>query len=170
MTLYDSRLYPPLPAPSIKPVKERIAEALALRGQISERALHTIVAAIYGSARDCGDNSLDVPLKEEAPTPKMPPVGLSKIPMIQALVAGHFSLTVDELISKRRGAAIARARHVAMYLCRVSTAHSLGYIGRRFGRDHTTVMHSVRKVGLLIAGDAAFAREVEELKGGVWRE
>ncbi|MGB6568015.1 MAG: helix-turn-helix domain-containing protein, partial [Xanthobacteraceae bacterium] len=58
-----------------------------------------------------------------------------------------------------------RPRQVAMYLAKVLTLRSLPEIGRRFGgRDHTTVLHAVRKIENLAGNDSAFAEEIEGLK------
>lgn len=158
MSLYDSHNFPPLPSQPEPPLSERIAQAMALRGQVSEAELHTILNCIYGSARDFGEYSLDAPLPQVQH-------GLSKIPFIQATVAKHFDLTVGDMVSKRRSQRIIRPRQIAMYLCKQLTPHSFTYIGKRFGRDHTTVIHAVRKVGERIAVDAELAAEIETLKG-----
>jgi chromosomal replication initiator protein len=66
--------------------------------------------------------------------------------------------------SARRSRAVARPRQVAMYLSKQLTSRSLPEIGRAFGgRDHTTVMHAVRKVEELVKLDTAFAEDVELL-------
>ena len=58
-----------------------------------------------------------------------------------------------------------RPRQVAMYLAKTLTLRSLPEIGRRFGgRDHTTVLHAVRKIEALVAKDVALSEEVESLK------
>ena len=58
-----------------------------------------------------------------------------------------------------------RPRQVAMYLAKTLTLRSLPEIGRRFGgRDHTTVLHAVRKIEGLVARDTALSEEVESLK------
>jgi chromosomal replication initiator protein len=58
-----------------------------------------------------------------------------------------------------------RPRQVAMYLAKILTLRSLPEIGRRFGgRDHTTVLHAVRKIETLAGNDSAFAEEIEALK------
>ncbi|MFZ3335664.1 MAG: helix-turn-helix domain-containing protein, partial [Xanthobacteraceae bacterium] len=60
---------------------------------------------------------------------------------------------------------VVRPRQVAMYLAKVLTLRSLPEIGRRFGgRDHTTVLHAVRKIENLAGNDSAFAEEIEGLK------
>jgi len=84
---------------------------------------------------------------------------------IQKRVAEHFNIKLAEMSSARRSRAVARPRQVAMYLAKQLTSRSLPEIGRKFGgRDHTTVMHAVRKVEELRGMDAAFAEDVELLR------
>ena len=83
---------------------------------------------------------------------------------IQKTVAEHFSLKQADLLSERRTRAIARPRQIAMYLCKQHTTRSYPDIGRRFGgRDHTTVLHGVRKIEELLSQDEQIARDVEAL-------
>ena len=83
---------------------------------------------------------------------------------IQKRVADHYSIRVSDMHSARRSRAIVRPRQVAMYLSKQLTARSLPEIGRKFGgRDHTTVMHAVRKVEELCVTEAMFAEDVEFL-------
>lgn len=84
---------------------------------------------------------------------------------IQKRVAEHFNVKLSEMHSARRSRGIARPRQVAMYLSKQLTARSLPEIGRKFGgRDHTTVMHAVRKVDELKQSDSSFAEDVELLR------
>ncbi len=84
---------------------------------------------------------------------------------IQKKVAEHFKIRLSEMSSPRRARAVARPRQIAMYLCKQLTQCSLPEIGRKFGgRDHTTVMHAVRKVEELRASDPAFAEDVDLLR------
>ena len=84
---------------------------------------------------------------------------------IQKRVAEHFNIRLADMHSARRARAVARPRQVAMYLAKQLTARSLPEIGRKFGgRDHTTVMHAVRKVEELRATDNSFNEDVELLK------
>ena len=84
---------------------------------------------------------------------------------IQKKVAEHYNVRISDMASARRARAVARPRQVAMYLAKTLTARSLPEIGRKFGgRDHTTVMHAVKKVEELRAGDAAFAEDVDLLR------
>jgi chromosomal replication initiator protein len=83
---------------------------------------------------------------------------------IQRRVAEHFNIKMAEMTSSRRSRVVARPRQVAMYLSKHLTQRSLPEIGRRFGgRDHTTVMHAVKKVEELTRTDRAFAEDVELL-------
>jgi chromosomal replication initiator protein len=84
---------------------------------------------------------------------------------IQKRVAEHFNIRLSDMHSARRARAVARPRQVAMYLAKQLTSRSLPEIGRKFGgRDHTTVMHAVRKIEELKATDHGFAEDVELLR------
>jgi chromosomal replication initiator protein len=84
---------------------------------------------------------------------------------IQIRVAQHFNIKVAEMQSPRRARAVARPRQVAMYLAKQLTSRSLPEIGRKFGnRDHTTVMHAVRKIEELRATDSSMNEDVELLR------
>ena len=80
-------------------------------------------------------------------------------------VADHYNLRMSDLLSARRARQVARPRQVAMYLAKTLTSKSLPEIGRRFGgRDHTTVIHAVRKIEELRATDGQIAEDVELLR------
>jgi len=88
-----------------------------------------------------------------------------RIEDIQRIVARQYNVSRADLLSSRRTANVVRPRQVAMYLAKVLTLRSLPEIGRRFGgRDHTTVLHAVRKIENLAGNDSAFAEEIEALK------
>jgi chromosomal replication initiator protein len=88
-----------------------------------------------------------------------------KIEDIQKLVASHYSVSRSDILSARRTAMVVKPRQVAMYLSKALTLRSLPEIGRRFGgRDHTTVLHAVRKIEGLSATDTALREELELLK------
>src|SRR5690625_5241705 len=91
------------------------------------------------------------------------------IEKIQAYIAEQYSITVDDLLSKKRTQAIAFPRQIAMYLSRELTDNSLPKIGESYGgRDHTTVIHAYRKISEQIEQDLSFASEInshiEQLK------
>ncbi len=84
---------------------------------------------------------------------------------IQKRVAEHFNVRLADMHSARRARAVARPRQVAMYLAKQLTSRSLPEIGRKFGgRDHTTVMHAVRKIEELRETDAGFAEDIDLLR------
>lgn len=84
---------------------------------------------------------------------------------IQKKVAEHYNVRVADMHSARRARSVARPRQVAMYLAKQLTPRSLPEIGRKFGgRDHTTVIHAVRKIEELSSYDAAFKEDVELLR------
>ena len=88
-----------------------------------------------------------------------------KIEDIQKLVASHYSVTRADILSSRRTATVVKPRQVAMYLSKTLTLRSLPEIGRRFGgRDHTTVLHAVRKIEGLCASNDTLREELELLK------
>ncbi len=88
-----------------------------------------------------------------------------KIEDIQRVVARQYNVSRSDLLSSRRTANVVRPRQVAMYLAKTLTLRSLPEIGRRFGgRDHTTVLHAVRKIESLVGNDMTLAEEIEILK------
>ncbi|WP_439573045.1 chromosomal replication initiator protein DnaA [Phreatobacter sp.] len=88
-----------------------------------------------------------------------------KIEDIQKVVAQHYNVSRSDILSARRTASVVRPRQVAMYLSKTLTLRSLPEIGRRFGgRDHTTVLHAVRKIENLAGQDRALNEEIETLK------
>ncbi|MGD1925356.1 MAG: chromosomal replication initiator protein DnaA [Paracoccaceae bacterium] len=93
---------------------------------------------------------------------------------IKRRVADYYSLRMNDLISPRRARSVARPRQIAMFLCKSLTSKSLPEIGRGFGgRDHTTVIHAVRKVEELRVTDTQIDEDIENLRrilegGGVF--
>ncbi|MEE9453637.1 MAG: chromosomal replication initiator protein DnaA [Paracoccaceae bacterium] len=84
---------------------------------------------------------------------------------IMRQVADHYHLRMSDLLSPRRARAVARPRQVAMFLSKMLTSKSLPEIGRRFGgRDHTTVIHAVKRVEELKMSDHQIAEDVEILR------
>ncbi len=88
-----------------------------------------------------------------------------KIEDIQKLVATRYNVSRADILSERRTAAVVKPRQIAMYLAKALTPRSLPEIGRRFGgRDHTTVLHAVRKIEKAIGEDRLLHDEVDLLK------
>lgn len=84
---------------------------------------------------------------------------------IQKSVAEFFHIKVSDMHSARRSVAVARPRQIAMYIAKQLTTRSLPEIGRKFGgKDHTTVMHAVKRIEELMQGDIELKNDVELLK------
>ena len=84
---------------------------------------------------------------------------------IQRKVAEHYNIRLSDMIGPKRVRTIARPRQIAMYLAKQLTPRSLPEIGRRFGgRDHTTIMHGVRKIEELMATDSQLNDDLQMLR------
>ena len=84
---------------------------------------------------------------------------------IQRKVSEHYNIRLSDMVGPKRLRSYARPRQVAMYLCKKMTSRSLPEIGRRFGgRDHTTVMHGVKRIEELKQNDAQIAEDLELLR------
>jgi len=84
---------------------------------------------------------------------------------IQRKVSEHYNIRLSDMIGPKRVRTLARPRQMAMYLAKQMTSRSLPEIGRRFGgRDHTTVMHGVRRITELMATDSQIADDIELLR------
>jgi chromosomal replication initiator protein len=87
------------------------------------------------------------------------------IEFIQNIVATYFGLNVSEMLSVRRSRSLARPRQIAMYFAKKFTTSSLPEIGRKFSnRDHTTVIHAVKKIEELMIKDNEIKQKVSEIK------
>ena len=90
---------------------------------------------------------------------------LINVETIQNVVAAHFNLNIHEMLSVRRSRSLARPRQIAMYLSKQYTTNSLPDIGRKFlNRDHTTVIHAVKKINELMNKDNEIRQNVLEIK------
>ena len=80
-------------------------------------------------------------------------------------MAEHYNIRLSDMIGPKRVRTIARPRQIAMYLAKQLTSRSLPDIGRRFGgRDHTTIMHGVRKIEELMTADSQLSDDLQLLK------
>src|SRR5258708_3177375 len=97
----------------------------------------------------------------EEPPNKLPP----SVDKIQRVVACHYNVSRDDILSQRRTAAVVLPRQVAMYLAKTLTLRTLAEVGRRFaGRDHTTVRHAVRKIDALVKIDLVLADVIAAIR------
>jgi chromosomal replication initiator protein len=84
---------------------------------------------------------------------------------IQKEVSKYYQITLADLTSSRRSRNIARPRQISMYIAKIMTTRSLVEIGAKFGgKDHTTVMHSVKRVEELIKSDDDIAEDIAKIK------
>ncbi|MFT4090606.1 MAG: chromosomal replication initiator protein DnaA [Asticcacaulis sp.] len=126
-----------------------------------EGAVNTLVAS--AGAR-LGSLTLDEAMALLQPNLKVAVERRITVDEIQKLVSEHYNLKQADLLSERRTRSVARPRQVAMWLCKQNTTRSYPDIGRRFGgRDHTTVLHAVKKIEELLQSDEQIARDVEAL-------
>lgn len=85
--------------------------------------------------------------------------------LIMEVVAEHFGISIEQILSKSRSNDVAKPRQIAMYLCKNMTDASLEAIGKVFGgRDHSTVVHGIKKVAEDVSADEAVAKTVETIK------
>jgi len=143
-------------------VLEFVAGKIAGNGRDLEGAFTRIVArnqlAKYEITVETAENAIRDLIRPVEPK-------RVRIERIQRVVAKHFNVTKQEIVSSRRTRSIVRPRQISMYLAKTMTNRSFPDIGRRFGgRDHTTVLHAVRKIESLMAEDQTLANEVSLLR------
>ncbi len=143
--------------------------------RVLKGALTRVVAFSSLTASAVTADSVDRALPADKIAP--PPAEHPDPSQVQEAVAARLGLSVDDILSPTRSAPIARARQLAMYLTRELTDLSLPQIAEAFNRrDHTTVMHAIRKVESGALEDASLSRAVEELtselqsEGGMGRD
>jgi chromosomal replication initiator protein len=145
------------------PVLSYIARTVTHNGRDLEGALNRLLAHSKLTGQP-----ITMELAERELRDFVRPLELKRVRIedIQRIVARHYNVSRSDLLSSRRTANVVRPRQIAMYLAKTLTLRSLPEIGRRFGgRDHTTVLHAVRKIEGLIGSDNALATEIESLKG-----
>ena len=143
-------------------VIEYVAQSVVSNGRDLEGALNRLVAQWTFTNQPVTMASAEVTLRDLVGAREPRRV---KIEDIQKVVATHYNVSKADLLSSRRTRTIVRPRQIAMYLSKTLTPRSLPEIGRRFGgRDHTTVLHAVRKVEELMQGDQHLAEEIDMLK------
>ncbi|RDE09474.1 chromosomal replication initiator protein DnaA [Pelagibacterium lacus] len=143
-------------------VIDYIARSIVSHGRDLDGAVNRLVAA-----NQLTGEPITVPLAEKTlqdlirnrETPRV------RIEDILKIVSRHYKVARTELLSSRRSRDVVRPRQIAMYLAKALTSRSLPEIGRKFGgRDHTTVLHSVRKVEQLMSQDGDLTQEIELLR------
>lgn len=139
-----------------------IADRVALNVRSLEGALIRIVAFSSLTGRPLTGELATQVLDNLYPRTVSQPRSLTQV---QDAACQHFGLSAEELLSASRTARVTWPRQVAMYLARELTAESLPAIGRHFGgRDHTTVLHALRRTEARITADSSSREAVDTLR------
>ncbi len=139
-------------------VLEFVANRISGGGRELEGALNRIVASQNLTRQPMTVDLAAFALRDLSNTNELIRV---RVDDILRIVGRHFNVSRADLLSPRRARAVVRPRQIGMYLAKKLTSRSLPEIGRRFGnRDHSTVLHAVRKVEELMQADEKLAREV----------
>jgi chromosomal replication initiator protein len=142
-------------------VLEFIASKVERNIRELEGALIRVTAFANLNRQPIDLRTAEVVLKDLIPADGGPEISAATI---MAVTAQYFSVTLDDLCGTSRSRVLVTARQIAMYLCRELTDLSLPQIGKTFGgKDHTTVMHAVRKVTAQMAERRALYNQVAEL-------
>jgi chromosomal replication initiator protein len=139
-----------------------VAHAIRSNGRDLEGAVNRLLAHTTLSGAPLTVEAAEIAIRDliRAHEPKR-----VKIEDIQKLVANHYNVSRADILSSRRTAVVVKPRQIAMFLAKTLTMRSLPEIGRRFGgRDHTTVLHAVRKIDALQANDGSLRDELDLLK------
>lgn len=135
-----------------------------IRGDV--RQVESAIVAIRAKARLNG-NRVDMDLIREVVASVVGTDKVLTVEMISELIARQFNVSVSDMKSRSRKKSLAFPRQVAMYLCRKYTDDSLADIGRAFNRDHSTVLHSIKKVTTMSARDTSVGAQVKLLSDKV---
>jgi chromosomal replication initiator protein len=151
-------------------IPQEVAQFLAVHLERSVRELEGAVCKLSALAAAEGkapDQSLALMALRELGYVKEGPLSLGEI---MSAVCTHLKVSEDQLRSDKRHAQLVRARHIAMFLCKDLTEHSLGEIGGFYGnRDHSTVLHAVRKVGKDLKKDEEMRQDLHVIRRSLGR-
>lgn len=149
-------------------------DMIADRLVVSGRELDGAVGQLVVETQVNGGLDVTMDVAETALRGKLANLAAEKrvtIQLVQKVVAAHYGMTVDELLSRTRQQNIARPRQIAMFLALKLAKRSLPFTGDKFGGfDHTTVMFARNKIARMVEEDAAFKAEIEEIIRKVRRE
>jgi chromosomal replication initiator protein len=149
-----------------KIVPDNVLAFLAEHVDTNIRSLSATFSTLVALSMQTG-NEIDLDLARQALKVTNPSFDSNKkigIDLIQQIVADYYNIKVQDLSSKKRPENIAMARQTAMYITRNLTDYSLVQIGQYFGgKDHTTVMHAIKKVEHMIKSDDKFKIAMDEL-------
>lgn len=169
----ESRAIRPLPVPKIDKAaisvaddkQKLLAEKAALLEDIYQLRAEKVESQERKAALDAEIDELIVRLNRYHDA--FNDIQLNRAPnlkIIKEVVAKAYNVSVVDLLSQRRTAQVVKPRQIAMYVCKVKTLKSLPEIGRAFGgKDHTTVLHAVRKIEDMRRRDIEFDIEISSL-------
>jgi chromosomal replication initiator protein len=156
----EASRHPGLAVPGI--VLEFLASKLKNSGRELEGAITRLLAAWQLTAQPITVASTEHVIRDLVSAGDQKRI---KIDDIMRTISRHYGVNRNDLLSARRTRSIVRPRQIGMYLSKHLTERSLPEIGRQFGgRDHTTVIHAIRKVDELMKGSNELREEVEMLK------
>ena len=139
-------------------VVEFLANRITGGGRELEGALIRVVASQHLTRAPMTVDLAAAAVRDLSHTPEAIRV---RIEDILQIIGRHYSVSRADLLSPRRARSIVRPRQIGMYLAKKLTSRSLPEIGKRFGgRDHSTVLHAVRKIEELLKADEKLAREI----------
>jgi chromosomal replication initiator protein len=143
-------------------ILDLIAERISGGGRELEGALNRIIAFQQFNSQPITMDLASMVLRDAAAQGQDP--GRIKIDDILKVVGRHYNVSKNDLLSPRRARSVVVPRQIGMYLAKKLTSRSLPEIGRRFGgRDHSTVLHAVRKIDDLVRADEKLAKDVAAL-------
>lgn len=151
----------------VKQIPMNVIEYIASNCESDVRQLEGAVTRLYAFAAIMNSDDINLDLAIEALKDYLNKniVARNSLQRIQNVVSSYYNITIADLKSKRRVHSISFPRQIAMYLCRTMTDESFPKIGIEFGgKDHTTVMHSVKQIELKISKDPELRKIIEELK------
>ncbi|SMY08252.1 chromosomal replication initiator protein DnaA [Flavimaricola marinus] len=146
-------------------IRDGVLEFLAHRISTNVRVLEGALTRLFAFASLVG-REIDLELAQDCLSDVIKSSDRKiTIEEIQRKVSDHYNIRLSDLVGPKRLRVYARPRQIAMFLSKQHTNRSLPEIGRRFGgRDHTTIMHGVRRIEELIATDSQIADDVEMLR------
>ncbi len=145
-------------------VDDRVLELIATRVSTNVRALEGALIKAIAHANLAGGELKLEEAREFLPEEDEEEKELT-VSAIKEVVADNYDLTPEEIEGKSRKKEVARARHIAVYLARELTDSSFPVLGKEFGdRDHSTVMHSHKKIKKMIKETPLLFEEIKELK------
>jgi hypothetical protein len=147
-------------------VVKRLRDAVALDQPTAQPPVEPVITANLVAIWIEKQWEIPLPVGRREVQPFLP--AYPPVDKIQKVVARRFGVTRMDIMSRRKMARLVLPRHVAIYLTKELTPLSLPQIGMRFGgKDHTTILHAVRRMEKIIADDSKIAEIVHELRSQV---